>query len=683
MFGNNNNNSRKAAANVVSSRRELTLPKTPIMLCDFFANCSVAKPRKNAKKQWKKQAEKVNEVDGELKKETETRNGYHEEATLEQGLQVEKLNGVQGKAKQVQVPHLKKKKKWELYEVHEGAQQEQLPQLAKEQIEICNGGTKEAPLTKNQAKLLNAINGVAQREQIAKKQAQKLNEHYVEAKQEKFKKEAEMLNGWYGMSKREQIADWSKKQSRELIGVQSEAQQEQLPALHKKQADKLNGFQGEAKQEQLPAWRNVYHGVAKQEQVSPSPNGYLPTKEPPKVTILRHPKPATHATKCSTRRAVKSCPRIPTPCPKVPPELQHVHSMTSAEFRSDYAAHLETMRTRQKDQQHMRYFEASIEENPHLFKGRRILVLSCGTGTLALMAARAGAAHVYALDHSRVTDYAQLVVKENHMEHIITVLHGRVEEVEKLPQVDGIICNWMGYSLLYESELLQLLQARDRWLKQGGFILPDLASLYLVGAKETQLKNDRCNWWLDVYGFNMNAMRRYALSEPRYARVKGEHLLTQAQRILSLNLLTATLQDLQIDRSICLQVQQEGSFECFVIYFDVKWSRAHEPLLLCCNPWRSHAQLKSLWLHTLLFVDQPFIMRRGKRYMGHLQFKSLRDHPHLDMQHMRIEIEFFEGTDEHGMPCNPLLHKTWLMLPHFQSTQEVDSCQDKLPGCSA
>lgn len=608
MLGSNKNNS-KAATHVASSRCDLKLPTT-ITLCDFFANCSVEKPRKNAKKQWKKQTEKVNGVGDELKKEAETWNGYHEE---------DKLHRVLPWGKQeVELSHLKKKKEWRLNGVQGESKQKQLPQLAKEQAENFHGGTKEEayPCNKDQAKLLNAINGVAKKEKIdslSKKQAQKLSE-------------------------------------------------DQLPYLPKKQADQLNGF----------------HGVTKQEQASPFPNGCASPKDLPKLTIARPPTQVSHATRRSSHRTVKSCPRIPTPCRKVPPELQHVHAMTSAEFRSDYAAHLETMRTRQKDQQHMRYFEASIEENLHLFKGRNILVLSCGTGTLALMAARAGAAHVYALDHSNVTDYAQLVVKENHMEHIITVLHGRVKEIKKLPKVDGIICNWMGYSLLYESELLQLLQARDRWLKSGGFILPDLASLYLVGAAETQLKNERCDWWLGVYGFNMNAMRRYALSEPRYARVKGEHLLTQAQRILSLNLLTATLEDLQIDRSICLQVQQEGSFECFVLYFDVKWSRAHEPLLLCCNPWRNHPQLKSLWLQTLLFVDHPFVMRRGKRYWGHLQFKSLREYPHLDMQHMRIEIEFFEGTDQQGVLCNPLLHKTWLMLPHFQSTQEVDSCQDKL-----
>nr|XP_032290995.1 protein arginine N-methyltransferase 1 isoform X3 [Drosophila virilis] len=367
---------------------------------------------------------------------------------------------------------------------------------------------------------------------------------------------------------------------------------------------------------------------------------------------------------------VRSCPRIATPPRRVPHELQTVDRMTSADFRHDFAAHLENMRSRQKEQQHMLFFQLAIEENRHLFEGRTILVLSCGTGTLALMAARAGARHVYALDHSQVTDYARLVVRANKWEHIISVLHGRVADV-KLPQrVDGIVCNWMGQCLLYESELLELLEARDRWLKPQGFILPDLAALYLLGGAEQRLKNERCNWWLDVYGFNMNAMRRYALAEPRFVRTKGERLLTLAHQVLSLDLRTARVEDLHIDRDIRLQVQQDGYFECFVLYFDVAFSRSHQPHKLSCNPCLN-SPLKSLWHQTLLFVEQPFIMRQAFNYTGHLRFQ-----PKPNLHQMRIDIEFFNSSPD-GVQSHPLVLKSWLLTPRFQTLDEVAQCQDR------
>ncbi|KAL7733556.1 hypothetical protein ACLKA6_005025 [Drosophila palustris] len=376
---------------------------------------------------------------------------------------------------------------------------------------------------------------------------------------------------------------------------------------------------------------------------------------------------------------VRSCPRIPTPPRHVPHELQSVDSMTSADFRHDYGAHLENMRIRQKDQKHMQFFQTIIEDNKHLFVGRTILVLSCGTGTLALMAARAGATRVYAVDHSNVTDYAQLVVRENHYEDVITVLHGRVGDINRSKQllVDGIVCNWMGHCLLYESELVQLLLARELWLKPDGFILPDLGALYLMGGSDQLLKNERCNWWLDVYGCKMNAMRRYSLAEPRYARIKGEQLLTLARKVMSLDLRTATLEDLQIDCEIRLQALHAGYLECFVLYFDVTFSRAHLRQKLSCNPWLG-SHLKSLWLQTVLLVEQPFIMRPTHAYTGQLIFKPLKREQHLarlNLNEMKMEIELFEATEDgHYNPC---VLKSWLMMPRFQTVQEVADCQDK------
>ena len=43
--------------------------------------------------------------------------------------------------------------------------------------------------------------------------------------------------------------------------------------------------------------------------------------------------------------------------------------------------------------------------------------------------------------------------------------------------VDVIVSEWMGYCLLYESMLTSVLYARDKWLKPGGAILPDTASM--------------------------------------------------------------------------------------------------------------------------------------------------------------------------------------------------------------
>lgn len=65
---------------------------------------------------------------------------------------------------------------------------------------------------------------------------------------------------------------------------------------------------------------------------------------------------------------------------------------------------------------------------------------------------------------------------------VIKVVCSMVEELERCVQVppnsiDVLVSEWMGYCLMYESMLSSVLFARDKWLKPGGAILPDTATM--------------------------------------------------------------------------------------------------------------------------------------------------------------------------------------------------------------
>ena len=52
---------------------------------------------------------------------------------------------------------------------------------------------------------------------------------------------------------------------------------------------------------------------------------------------------------------------------------------------------------------------------------------------------------------------------------------------------------------------------RDKWLAPEGLMFPDRATLYVTAIEDRQYKDDKINWWDNVYGFDMSCIRNVAL----------------------------------------------------------------------------------------------------------------------------------------------------------------------------
>lgn len=107
-------------------------------------------------------------------------------------------------------------------------------------------------------------------------------------------------------------------------------------------------------------------------------------------------------------------------------------------------------------------------------------------------AVKAGAKHVIGVDMSTILFTARKIVKVNGMEDKITLIQGKMEEIElPFPKVDIIISEWMGYFLLYESMLDTVLYARDRYLAEDGLIFPDKATIFMCGIEDGDYKDEK------------------------------------------------------------------------------------------------------------------------------------------------------------------------------------------------
>ncbi|THX51665.1 protein arginine N-methyltransferase, partial [Aureobasidium pullulans] len=294
-----------------------------------------------------------------------------------------------------------------------------------------------------------------------------------------------------------------------------------------------------------------------------------------------------------------------------------------------------------KDDVRTRSYRDAIYQNRHLFKDKVVLDVGCGTSILSMFAAKAGAKHVIGVDMSTIIDKAKEIVEVNGLSDKITLLQGKMEEVVlPFPEVDIIISEWMGYFLLYESMLDTVLWARDRYLKKGGLIFPDKATIFVAGIEDGDYKEEKINFWDNVWGFNYAPLKRTALTEPLVDTVDLKAVVTDPAPLITLDLYTCKVADLAFHLPYSLPVRRTDYVHALIAWFDIEFSACHKPVKFSTGPHTKYTH----WKQTVFYLDDNLTVEAGEKLNGTLLCKP-NDRNRRDLD---VEIEYALEANEQG-----------------------------------
>ncbi|CAN8259635.1 unnamed protein product [Cochlearia groenlandica] len=266
-------------------------------------------------------------------------------------------------------------------------------------------------------------------------------------------------------------------------------------------------------------------------------------------------------------------------------------------------------------------YRDALLKNPTLLQGSVVMDVGCGTGILSLFAAKAGATRVIAVEASeKMAKVATKIAKDNKVFHdnehngVLEVAHSMVEELDKSIQiqphsVDVLVSEWMGYCLLYESMLTSVLYARDRWLKPGGAILPDTATMFVTGFGKgaTSLP-----FWEDVYGFDMSSIGKEILEDtarvPIVDVIEDRDLVTQPALLQSFDLATMKPDEVDFTATATLEPNKSSTktelCHGVVLWFDTGFTSRfckENPTVLSTSPYTPPTH----WSQTVLTFKEP------------------------------------------------------------------------------
>ncbi|KAI8323305.1 S-adenosyl-L-methionine-dependent methyltransferase [Martensiomyces pterosporus] len=315
--------------------------------------------------------------------------------------------------------------------------------------------------------------------------------------------------------------------------------------------------------------------------------------------------------------------------------------MTSKDYYFDSYAHFGIHEEMLKDEVRTMSYRDSIIKNKHIFKDKIVLDVGCGTGILSMFAAKAGAKHVIGVDMSNIIDKAKLIVEENGLSDKITLLKGKMEEVV-LPfdKVDIIISEWMGYFLLYESMLDTVLVARDKYLQPDGMIFPDTATMVIATIEDGDYKEEKLNFWNDVYGFKMSCLKEAARKEPLVDTVESRFVNSSQCTFKTIDILTVKKEDLTFSVPFEVTVNRDDYVHAFISWFDIEFRACHKPIRFSTGPFAKYTH----WKQTVFYTTDTLTVCKGDVIKGNLTCAPNAENPRdLDIA-IGYELEGKEAT---------------------------------------
>lgn len=185
-------------------------------------------------------------------------------------------------------------------------------------------------------------------------------------------------------------------------------------------------------------------------------------------------------------------------------------------------------------------------------EGMRIIDVGAGSGILSLIAARAGASRVYALESTAIHENGTSLAAHNGFADQIDFIQGDAADFQTSELVDLVMGEWAGMWLVEEWRHFDAFaRVRDRTLAADGRVLPSAAALHLAPIDDSILYFQRGPgfWERPVYGFDYSLVHIQQLDRTRRIIVQGDRrALLDRYELLSVDCRTADSQSFFNDR---------------------------------------------------------------------------------------------------------------------------------------
>ncbi|HSC87719.1 MAG TPA: class I SAM-dependent methyltransferase, partial [Polyangiaceae bacterium] len=171
--------------------------------------------------------------------------------------------------------------------------------------------------------------------------------------------------------------------------------------------------------------------------------------------------------------------------------------------------------------------------------GSRVIDFGSGTGVMAIFAARHGAGHVDAIERTAFVEHARSIAARSGYPDIV-FHHADHESFVGSGPADLLVSEWMGHCLFYEAMLEPLIHVRDRWLAEGGVMVPGRVSVHAALVTDEHCYEDLGFLVNHPYGIDFGPIAEAPLRQCHLVSLRPDQVTEEVVDLCTLDMKTIT-----------------------------------------------------------------------------------------------------------------------------------------------
>ena len=200
--------------------------------------------------------------------------------------------------------------------------------------------------------------------------------------------------------------------------------------------------------------------------------------------------------------------------------------------------------------------------------GDTVMDIGSGPGIFALLACKAGARKVYAVDAESVVEFGRQFASANGMSGQIEFLRGDSRQILLPERANVIVSDIRGALPLFGQGILALNDARKRFLAEHGKMIPERDKLFAVLVETPESYERIIAPWKNVGGMDLEAALPVVLNTMYKRQFKAEQVISDALEWHDLDYLNGA--NPRASATLQFTCTRSGTVHGFAFWFETK-----------------------------------------------------------------------------------------------------------------